>query len=127
MISFISQVIHLVFLIPVIIIAARKGFETLYYSRSLIRLQAVIVDLFILYLLTGLTPIRIAVNVIKPFFAASVMIGMYFLLPSLSPSSFWMNMLYVLGCGVTYMLVLMAFASERKQMKTLLKHLTDKK
>lgn len=127
MISFISQIIHLAFLIPVIILAARKGFETLYYSRSLIRLQAVLVDLFILYMLTRLTPFRIAGNVIKSFLAAAVMSGMYFLLPSISPASFWLNMLYVLACGGTYLLFLMAFASERKQLMSLLKRLIYKK
>lgn len=127
LISFISQVIHLVFLIPVIIISARNGFETLYYSRSLIRLQAVIVDLIILFLLTGLTPIKIAGNVIKPYFASSVMAGLYFMLPSLPPTSFWMNILYVVACSATYLLVLMTFSSERRNFKMLVTHLTDRR
>lgn len=127
MISFISQVIHLIFLIPVIVYAAQEGFETLCYSRSLIRFQAVIVDLVLLYLLTRLNPIRIISNVTKPLFAAAIMSGVYFILPSISPSTIFMNLLYILCCGLVYVCVLMLFSTERQELGMIIGHLTKKR
>ena len=113
MISFASQVIHLAFLVPVIIIAAGDGFEALYTSRSLIRFQAVLVDLVILYMLTRITPLEILKNIFKPIFAAMVMVAVYHLLPAVSVENFGMNVLWAACCGLTYLLVLMLFPSER--------------
>lgn len=113
MISFTSQVIHLAFLIPVIVIASRYGFETLYTSRSLIRFQAVLVDLIILYLLTRITPFVIMKNIIKPILAACVMVAAYSLMPNATSDNFLMNVILALCCALIYLLVLMLFPSER--------------
>ena len=119
MISFLSQIVHLAFLIPVILIFAKDGFEALYCSRSLIRLQAVVLDLFILYYLTRITPVQIFANIIKPIFAALVMMGVSFLLPTVSADNFGMNVLFIACCGLTYISVLMLFSSERKALKNI--------
>ena len=126
MISFVSQVIHLAFLVPVIIIAAGYGFEVLYNSRALIRLQAVLVDLVILYMLTRITPVEIFRNIIASLFATAVMFGAFKLLPSIDADEFWMNVVYVLYCCLVYVGTLMVFPSERKELGQFVRYIIKK-
>ena len=127
MISFISQVIHLVFLIPVVYFSSKDGFETLYYSRSLVRFQAILVDMGILYILTRITPIRILGNIIKPLFASVVMVCVYMIFPQFSTLSMGTNIVYAIICALSYFAVLLAFPAERRTLKRMVNIIYSKK
>lgn len=48
--SFLAQVLHLAALVPVLLVAAPQGFEVLYISRSIVRIELIIVQLVIMKL-----------------------------------------------------------------------------
>jgi PST family polysaccharide transporter len=125
-ISFFSQVLHLCFLVPTIIFAAKYGFEILYTARSLVRLQAVIVDVLILYFLTHITPIKVLKNIFVPFIAAAMMAVLYTLLPSVMADSIVTNITYIVLCGVVYFMVLSLFPKERSLLKNVISQIKSK-
>lgn len=73
--SVISQILHLVVLVPVLLIAAPSGFEVLYRARSLVRLQAIVVDLIILWFVLKITPRQMIKNIWRYAFASVIMAG----------------------------------------------------
>lgn len=79
--SLFSQLLHLVFLIPVLIISARHGFQVLYITRSIIRLQMVITAIILLQAIYKLKFADTLKNVL-PAIVATVIMGCvgYFLM-----------------------------------------------
>ena len=73
-ISLISQLIHLAFLIPTIMISANYGFRALYISRSLIRFQGIIVGLLFMHYMFGIKFQRITEGV-APSIISAVFMG----------------------------------------------------
>ena len=118
--------LHLCFLVPTIIFAAKYGFEILYTARSLVRLQAVIVDVLILYFLTHITPIKVLKNIFVPFIAAAMMAVLYTLLPSVMADSIVTNITYIVLCGVVYFMVLSLFPKERSLLKNVISQIKSK-
>ena len=64
--SALSQILHLAFLVPAVVISTQYGFRALYITRSFIRLQSVIVNLIILYYLIRQSPWKMFVNILSP-------------------------------------------------------------
>ena len=62
--SVLSQILHLLFLIPTVLISVKYGFETLCVSRSLIRFTGILIHLVLLYLLTRITAFDIYYRVV---------------------------------------------------------------
>lgn len=125
-VSFASQLIHLLFLVPAILIAAKYGFETLYQTRALIRLQAVFVDIIVLYFLTKITPIQVVKNISHPFIAVLFMVLIYMLLPDVAFNNYLINILYVLICASVYFVVLSMFSEDRKLIKNIVYQIRHK-
>ncbi len=46
--SFLAQILHLAALVPILLITAPKGFEVLYVSRTMVRLELIVVELLIM-------------------------------------------------------------------------------
>lgn len=72
--SVIVQLLHLIVLWPVVIIAVKYDFQTLYISRSLIRLESIIVNFVAVYFVIKLSPWQIIKNVLPSLAAALVML-----------------------------------------------------
>lgn len=122
--SVLSQVLHLLFLIPTVLISIRYGFEALYVSRSLIRFQGIAVDLILLYWLVKITPYQMFRNTMPSILSALVMAATYVLvLPE--RESLIIQILYIITCIIVYFLVLCAFKNERKLILNILKSLRE--
>lgn len=75
--SVLSQGLHLIVLIPLLIYSAQKGYATLYVARSLVRFQAIFVDLVILWIAVKISPIKMIENMYR-YIIATLGIGAIF-------------------------------------------------
>lgn len=111
--SVLSQVLHIMALWPAVLISVNYGFEALYTTRSLIRFQAVIVDLFILYYFIKLSPFKLICNIMPSAFSALLMALVSIVLSSVLPNTLMANMLSIGICIITYLCVISVFKEER--------------
>ena len=112
-IASLSQILHLAAVIPVVIISIKFGFETLYYSRSFIRLEGVLVNLIILKLLVDIPIVKMLKNIF-PIVGASVIMGICaYWFVGISTNKVWLFASIFL-CSIIYMCVLCIFPTERK-------------
>lgn len=109
--SVLSQVLHIFFLWPTIIISVRYGFEALYISRSLVRLTGVVINLCIMGLVVKMPVGKMITNVLPTCFAAACMC-LVILLPE--TTSIWLSIVYAIGAAIIYFVVIMLFPDERK-------------
>lgn len=72
-ISFISQIIHLIFLIPVCLISLNQGFWKFVYARSFIRFQGVITGFIIMKIVMNFNIKDTITNIIKPLLCSIIM------------------------------------------------------
>lgn len=75
--SVLSQWLHIIVLLPVVYIAVQYGYETLYVSRSLVRLEGIIVNLTIMYFIVKLSPIKMIINILPELFGCVAIILCY--------------------------------------------------
>lgn len=66
------QFLHLIVLVPAVYISATYSFEALYWTRSLVRFQAIALYLYFAYKYVYLSPMQMAKNV-SPYLFAGVM------------------------------------------------------
>ena len=71
--SVISQMLHLLFLVPTCIISVKYGFWPLIYARTFIRLQAVIVSILLLQYIFKISFLETLNNVYKPILCSIAM------------------------------------------------------
>lgn len=71
--SVIVQVSHLVILIPAIIISGQYGFKALYITRSLVRLELVLVNLIAVYVMIKQSPWKMFLNIIPQLVCSALM------------------------------------------------------
>lgn len=116
--SFIAQVLHLIVLIPVLFICAQKGFEILYISRSLVRLEFVIVQLFIIKCFFNISPFKLIGKTLPAFICSLFMIGISLILAHIGTSIIW-QIVSIVICIIVY------FASMEILFKGLLKKSMD--
>ncbi|KNZ42043.1 lipopolysaccharide biosynthesis protein [Acetobacterium bakii] len=113
--SFVVQIIHLIFLVPVCIISAQYGFWPLVYARSLIRFQAIVVDLIIMKYVIAIPVLKTFRNVI-PTAVASIAMGFVgFLLKQVSSSYLW-SFTSIFICIVFYFGILCLYPTMRRDL-----------
>lgn len=120
--SVLSQFLHLIVLWPVVLIAVKYGFEALYISRSLVRLEGILVNLILMYALVRFSPLKMLKNIFIPVVASIFMFFVAFLLKLVSTTLAW-NIVSILICIVVYFAVIYSIPSTRK----LLLHFITKK
>ena len=109
--SVLAQVLHIIVLWPTVLIAVKYGFETLYISRSLVRLELIAVNLCIMYFAIKM-PIGKMFSNILPSCIASGCMFLVWLLPN--TDCLWQNIVYLLGAALIYFVVIVFFPEERK-------------
>lgn len=72
-ISVIIQILHLIVLIPAVYISAKISFETLYWTRTLVRFELLGLNVFFAYKLIRLSPIK-SLKSVMPFFIVTVIV-----------------------------------------------------
>lgn len=124
--SFIAQILHLIFLVPACIISSRYGFWTLIYTRSWIRMQFVIVHLIIMNFIIGIPVVKIIENVL-PTGISSIAMGLFgYYLQNLNSGLMW-TIFSIIMCIIFYFGLLCLFPNLRREIMTLLRRLTPKK
>lgn len=113
--SFISQCIHLVVLIPVVYITASYGYNVLYIGRTIVRLEAIIADFIILYFIIKISPMEQIRNVKDSFFATVFMAVVAVLLKSVGHSFLW-ELLSIIICIISYFCFILLFSTAKKDL-----------
>lgn len=99
--SFVSQCLHLVVLIPVLVFSAQRGFETLYVSRSLVRIQFILLQLIIVKVFFKVSPLQIMSKVLPSFICSAAMAVVAVLLRQVS-EAFVFQIVSVVLCIIVY-------------------------
>lgn len=124
--SFLSQVLHLVFLVPACIISSQYGFWPLVYTRSLIRIQFVLVHFIIMKIVIGFPISKMIINV-SPAALASIAMGVFaYFMVRINNSITW-NLISIILCIVFYSVILMLFSNIREEVFNLLKRILPRK
>ena len=113
--SFLSQVLHLVVLVPVCIISSKYGFWALVYARSWIRMQSVLVDFIIMKFAMGFSVFKTLGNVFPTAISAATMglIGFYW---RQQYSEVVWSLASIILCTAIYFGLLYLFPNIRKEM-----------
>lgn len=118
--SFLAQVLHLFVLVPVCIISSKYGFWELVYARSWIRMELVLVHLFIMKLAIGIPIFKTFRNVLPSAISAIIMGIIGFYLQQLHEGVVW-SFLSIIICMVVYFGLLYLFPNIRKEKTFIMK------
>jgi len=111
--SLLAQVLHMIVLIPTLLICVKYSFEVLYYARSLVRLQAIIVNFVIMYLIFNISAWQMMKNTLPALLSASLMGLFAIFLQQFSDSIQW-SIISIIISGVFYILLITLFPTERR-------------
>lgn len=118
-VSVIVQISHLIVLIPAIVISGQYGFQTLYITRSLVRLELVLVNLIAVYILIKQSPWKMFDNIVPEvtcsFLMAIVGWGLLHINDSVICSFIWVFVCIVVYFSALYIL----FPKERNVLLSL--------
>ena len=117
-ISVISQVLHLVVVIPAVIISGQYGFRPLYITRSLVRLEGVLVNFIFIYLTIKQSPWKMIVNVLPELLSCLVMSCVALLLLRFN-NTIAMSFVWIVACAVVYFITLSMFPEDRRILMSL--------
>lgn len=110
--STLSEWFHIIVLWPSILLAVRYGFECLYITRTLMRLEHVLVDMIIMTFIMHISARKIFGNIVPSLASALVMALTAYLLQTISSSIIW-QIISIIICAVVYFAFLLIFPSER--------------
>ena len=109
--SVLAQVLHIIVLWPTVLISVRYGFEVLYVSRALVRLELVAVNLCIMGLIVKMPVGKMFTNILPSCVASACML-LVLLLPKVE--GIWLNLIYAGIASIIYFAVIMLFREERQ-------------
>ena len=113
--SFLSQCLHLIILIPVVFFSAQHGYESLYVARSIVRIEAIAVDFVILYFLTKISPIAQIRNVFCSLVATGIMSFCAICFRTVSDNIFF-QFFSIMLCIIVYFCSVIIFKSARNDL-----------
>lgn len=114
-IAVICQLLHVIVLIPAVYIAAHYGFTVLYWTRSLMRLEGMAVNLFFAYYLIRQSPWRMFLNVLPEILSCIAMSLVAYLLLNFN-NSLICSIIWIIICTVIYIISLSCYPYERSLM-----------
>lgn len=111
--SVLVQWLHIIVLWPVVLIAVGYGFEILYISRSIVRLELILANLMVTYYLIQISPWRMFVNSLPSIIASMAMI-----VPAYGVMMFSSSLIcQIIGAALStilYIFIIYAFPKERE-------------
>lgn len=125
LLSTLTQVTHLLFLVPVCIIFSKRGFTELIYARTFIRAQLMVTSLLFMSLIIKFPVRKIFINIIPVFVATAIMAGVAYLLLLVSTAMWW-QLVAILICIIVYACALLIFPSTRLILLTMCKKVYNK-
>lgn len=114
--SALSQVLHMAFVIPALLITVKYDFTVLYTTRSLLRLQSVLVDCLLMYFCIKLSIWKMIKNITPAFIASGVMYVVGFALRMITLNIVW-SFVFIAICIVVYFATLSLFKVEKGYMQ----------
>lgn len=111
--SVLVQWLHMIVLYPLILITINYGFEVLYISRALVRLELVLVNMIMMYAVIKISPFSMIKNIITPCIAAVAMWSFSYIFIQFNNSIPW-QVINVVFCGIVYLSVICCFSKERE-------------
>lgn len=117
--SALSQWMHIIVLWPVVLISVKYGFETLYIARSWVRMEGIIVNLVIIYMLVHLSPLQMFKNLLPSLVASSVLFFVAWLMRNAGGGLAW-QLLSISLCSLAYIVIVTLFPEERRMLQTYL-------
>lgn len=111
--STLSEWLHILFLWPAVVFAAKQGFECLYYIRSLIRFQHIIVDLVIMNYVIHISARRLINNLFPSIISAFAMLFFAFAIKYICKTPLY-QFLGIFACAMVYFSCLCIFRDERQ-------------
>ena len=121
-ISLLAQLLHLVVLIPALLISSKSSFTILIYTRCLIRLEYIFVNIVILSCIIKIKPVLMIKNIFPPIIGAVIMGAVAIVLNQISSNIIW-SLISILICIIVYLIIMLTFSSVRREAKTLLLYL----
>lgn len=113
--SFIAQLLHLIVLVPTCIISLKHGFWMFVYIRSLIRMQFVVIHLFIMKYIIKI-PIRTIMMNVSYTLISSILMGILgYLIKDLYSGLLW-TVFTIIVCIIFYFCLLLLSPSFRKKL-----------
>ena len=110
--SVLAQLLHIIVLCPAMIIAIRYDWTTIYITRSIVRLELVLVNLAIMYFIVKISPKMMIANITPSLIAAGMMGIIATMLLPLNPSNLW-SVFTIITCSIAYIISICIFKSER--------------
>ena len=123
--SVLAQVLELLFLLPVLILSAPYGYNTLYICRSAVVIWSIVVKCSLLYYVARLSVKRILLNSI-PYIIASLIMGAFGIVFTRVFHKIILQILSVFVCIVIYFSLLIAYPVTRKKVFALCKSIGKK-
>lgn len=118
--SVLTQILHLVALIPVVLVSMSYGYEALTIARSLVRLEMIAVSSTIAYLSMGLNFFVSLKNVLPQLLSSIVMAAVGILIKDLCGGILW-KVVTILICCVVYAVCMLLIPSGRSQLLGIIK------
>ena len=120
--SALAQFLHIIVLCPAMLIAVDYDWETVYVTRSLIRLELIAVNLIIMQVVINMSTYAMIKN-IMPSVIASVLMGVVGIaMLTISPSTIW-AMFSLLVCVSIYLFTVTRFNNERQVVKSFIQQI----
>lgn len=114
--SFLAQVLHLVFLIPACIISAQYGFWALVYTRSLMRIQFILVHFIIMKVVIKFPIWDLFKNIFPATISTLLMFIVGYFVKQLNNGILW-SIIGIGICALIYFICLSIFPSVRSEVK----------
>lgn len=121
--SVLAQLLHIIVLCPAMLIATKYDWETIYITRSAVRLELVLVNLGIMYYIIKLSPVKMVSNVFPSIISAAIMGVVGVGLLSIG-TSIWWQLISIILCITIYFLVISRFSIERQLLYNFVKQRT---
>ena len=120
--SALAQVLHIIVLCPAMLIAVDYDWETVYITRSLVRLELIAVNLIIMQVVINMSTYAMVKNIMPSVLASVVMgiVGVAML--TISPSTIW-AMFSLLVCVSIYLFTVTRFNNERQVVKSFIQQI----
>lgn len=110
--SVLAQWLHIVVLCPAILIAVKYGYEVLYLTRSIVRLELIAVNIVIMAVVVKISFKEMFLNVWPSILASIIMAGCAFGLLSLNNTLFY-QLCSIIICAIVYCAVIWLNKDER--------------
>ena len=113
-ISLISQVVHLAFIVPTLLISVQYDFKVLYIARTLVRIQIIVTAMILMHILYKFRISDVVKNILPMILSSAVMGLVGYGLQHVSDNIVW-QFVSIAICAVVYFSVLLVCFSKVRQ------------